>query len=78
MRVGGRLVYATCSILPAENQEIVRAFLADNPQFSLLPANELLAAQRVELTMPDEYLNLTAHQHGTDGFFAAALVRHDY
>lgn len=78
VRVGGRLVYATCSILPAENQEIVRAFLADNPQFSLLPANELLAAQRVELTMPDEYLNLTAHQHGTDGFFAAALVRHDY
>lgn len=78
VRVGGRLVYATCSILPAENQEIVQAFLADNPQFSLLPVNELLAAQRVDLTMPDEYLNLTAHQHGTDGFFAAALVRHDY
>lgn len=59
-------------------KKIVRAFLADNPQFSLLPANDLLAAQRVDLTMPDEYLNLTAHQHGTDGFFAAALVRHDY
>ncbi len=71
---GGRLVYATCSILQEENQQIVAAFLAAHPDFRLLPAGDLLAQQGVALQMGD-YLQLDPAQHGTDGFFAAALTR---
>ena len=74
VRAGGRLVYATCSLLPAENQAIVEAFLAANPDFSLLPANTLLAEQKIELDTGD-YLSLRPHLHNSDGFFAAVLQR---
>ncbi|WP_137939421.1 RsmB/NOP family class I SAM-dependent RNA methyltransferase [Chitinivorax sp. B] len=74
LKKGGRLVYATCSVLPEENQQIVEAFLAQHPEFSLLPAGELLAQQKIDLPMGN-YLQLYPHQHGTDGFFAAALTR---
>ncbi|WP_369800104.1 RsmB/NOP family class I SAM-dependent RNA methyltransferase [Vogesella sp. LIG4] len=74
VRTGGRLVYATCSLLPAENQAIVEAFLAANPGFSLLPANALLAEQKIALDTGD-YLSLRPHLHNSDGFFAAVLQR---
>ncbi|MFC3533508.1 RsmB/NOP family class I SAM-dependent RNA methyltransferase [Vogesella facilis] len=74
VRAGGRLVYATCSLLPAENQAIVEAFLAANPDFSLLPANALLAEQKIALDTGD-YLSLRPHLHNSDGFFAAVLQR---
>ncbi|MFC3624875.1 RsmB/NOP family class I SAM-dependent RNA methyltransferase [Vogesella amnigena] len=74
VRAGGRLVYATCSLLPAENQNIVEAFLAANPDFSLLPANTLLAEQKIDLDTGD-YLSLRPHLHNSDGFFAAVLQR---
>ena len=71
---GGRLVYATCSILPEENQQIVQAFLAAHPGFVLRPAGEVLKQQKIPLEMGD-YLELRPHLHGTDGFFAAVLER---
>ena len=71
---GGRLVYATCSILPEENQLIVQAFLAAHPDFALRPAGEVLQQQKIALEMGD-YLELRPHVHGTDGFFAAVLER---
>lgn len=74
VKVGGRLVYATCSVLPAENEAIVDAFLAEHPGFALVPAGDVLAEQRMELEMGD-YLSLWPHRHGTDGFFAAVLER---
>lgn len=74
VRAGGRLVYATCSLLPAENQNIVEAFLAANPDFSLLPANTLLAELKIDLDTGD-YLSLRPHLHNSDGFFAAVLQR---
>ncbi len=74
LKVGGRLVYATCSFLPEENERIVEAFLAAHPDFALVPAGEVLAQQKIALEMGD-YLKLTPHQHGTDGFFAAVLTR---
>ena len=74
VRAGGRLVYATCSLLPAENQNIVEAFLAANPDFTLLPANTLLAEQKIDLDTGD-YLSLRPHLHNSDGFFAAVLQR---
>ena len=74
LKKGGRLVYATCSILPEENQHIVQAFLAAHPDFVLKPAGEILQQQKIALAMGD-YLELRPHLHGTDGFFAAVLER---
>lgn len=74
LKKGGRLVYATCSILPEENQHIVQAFLASHPEFILRPAGEILKQQKIALEM-GEYLELRPHLHNTDGFFAAVLER---
>jgi 16S rRNA (cytosine967-C5)-methyltransferase len=76
VKKGGRLVYATCSILEAENEAVVAQFLADHPEFALVPARDVLAEQRIDLEMGD-YLSLWPHRHATDGFFAAVLERHD-
>ena len=74
LKKGGRLVYATCSLLQEENQDVVRAFLATHPEFSLVPAGEVLRQLHIDLPMGD-YLQLTPQQHDTDGFFAAVLER---
>ena len=73
LKPGGRLVYATCTLLAEENEAIVSAFLAAHPDFALLPASELLARQGI--TVEGEMLHLLPHRHQTDGFFAAALER---
>ncbi len=72
LKPGGRLVYATCSFLPEENQEIVEHFLADHPQFALLNCFELLAQLKIPLDT-GVFLQLSPHVHRTDGFFAAAM-----
>jgi len=74
LKVGGRLVYATCSLLHEENQGIVEAFLSQHPEFALLPAGEALAQQKINLEMGD-YLQLLPQKHDTDGFFAAVMER---
>jgi 16S rRNA (cytosine967-C5)-methyltransferase len=74
LKGGGRLVYATCSLLNEENDVIVEQFLADHPDFVLVPMNKVLAEQKIELDMGD-YLKLLPHKHQTDGFFAAVLER---
>jgi 16S rRNA (cytosine967-C5)-methyltransferase len=74
LKNGGRLVYATCSLLHEENRGIVEAFLSSHPEFKLLPAGEVLAQQKIPLEM-GEYLQLLPQQHGTDGFFAAVMER---
>jgi 16S rRNA (cytosine967-C5)-methyltransferase len=73
VRPGGRLVYATCSLLRAENEAIVEAFLAVHPGFRLVPAADVLARQGIEVE--GEMLRLLPHRHTTDGFFAAILER---
>jgi len=75
VKAGGRLVYATCSLLAEENQDIVDAFLARHPTFEAVPAREALAEQRIPLVADETYLQLKPHVHGTDGFFAAVLRR---
>ena len=79
LKPGGRLVYATCSLLTAENEEIAQAFSAAHPNFKPLSVKDLLSefevAQADSLCTPDgQYLRLWPHRHGTDGFFAAAWV----
>jgi 16S rRNA (cytosine967-C5)-methyltransferase len=74
LKKGGRLVYATCSFLPEENQRIVQAFLATHADFALRPVSEVLQQYKIGLEMQD-YLELRPHLHGTDGFFAAILER---
>lgn len=74
LKVGGRLVYATCSLLHEENQAIVETFLLQHAEFKLLPAGEALTQQKVALEMGD-YLQLLPQVHGTDGFFAAVMER---
>jgi 16S rRNA (cytosine967-C5)-methyltransferase len=71
---GGRLVYATCSILEDENENVVEHFLEKHPDFAPLEAQEVLAKQGIELAT-GRYLQLLPHLHGTDGFFAAVLER---
>lgn len=74
VKAGGRLVYATCSILREENEAIAEQFLAAHPEFQLLPMHEVMLEQKIALEMGD-YLKLSPEQHETDGFFAAAFVR---
>jgi 16S rRNA (cytosine967-C5)-methyltransferase len=71
---GGRLVYATCSLLNEENDMVVEQFLATHADFQLVPMSTVLAEQRIPLEM-DQYLKLLPHKHNTDGFFAAVLER---
>jgi 16S rRNA (cytosine967-C5)-methyltransferase len=72
VKSGGRLVYATCSTLPEENEQVVAAFLAANPRFVLKSAAEVLQQQNIVLDT-GEYLRLNPADHATDGFFAAVL-----
>jgi 16S rRNA (cytosine967-C5)-methyltransferase len=73
VRPGGRLVYATCSLLADENERVVEAFLAAHPAFCLVPAEAVLARQGI--TLAGDMLHLLPHRHDTDGFFAAVLEK---
>jgi 16S rRNA (cytosine967-C5)-methyltransferase len=74
VKAGGRLVYATCSLLPEENEEIVEAFLATHPEFERISAAEVLARQGIKLDTGMD-LRLRPDVHGTDGFYAAVMER---
>lgn len=74
VKPGGRLIYATCSVLHEENDAIADDFRAAQPGFRALSCAELLAAQRSTLDT-GERLRLAPHLHATDGFFAAAFER---
>ena len=78
LKSGGRLVYATCSVMPQENEDIANAFSAAHPDFVQLPVLEELT--RLKVANPQnlcsgQFLRLWPHRHGTDGFFAAIWVR---
>jgi 16S rRNA (cytosine967-C5)-methyltransferase len=81
VRPGGRLVYATCSVLPEEDSRQVDAFLSRHPAFEAVALRdawaEIAPAQGATVTPPCEgpWLELAPHSHGTDGFFAAVLQR---
>jgi 16S rRNA (cytosine967-C5)-methyltransferase len=70
LRPGGRLVLATCSLLPDENEAQIDAFLARNPGFRAGPAVPLWPGEP-----PSSTLSLTPLRHGTDGFYGAVRER---
>ena len=74
VKKGGRLVYATCSLLDAENDAVVAGFLAAHADFVSRPASEILGRQGIAVEC-GEHLRLLPHRHGTDGFFAAVMER---
>ena len=83
LKPGGRLVYATCSILPQENEAIAEAFTAAHPDFVPLDVGEVLGQLKVEQAASlcsggetgTAYLRMWPHRHQTDGFFAAVWTR---
>lgn len=81
LKPGGRLVYATCSLLPQENQAIAEAFLQSHPNFEVVPAAEALKPLFPKETLPigcspdNPWWQLWPHIHGTDGFFGAVFQR---
>ena len=74
VRVGGRLVYATCSLLVEENEAQVDGFLARQPGFRVVPLADAWTLE-APVPCPGPYLSLTPLGHGTDGFFGAVLER---
>ena len=78
LKSGGRLVYATCSVLPQENEDIANAFSSAHPDFVQLPVLDELTRLKVanaQTLCSGQFLRLWPHRHGTDGFFAAIWVR---
>ena len=74
---GGRLVYATCSLLPQEDEEVVAAFLAREPAACVLPWPEGVALPPGALRLPIGVQLLPGAEAGTDGFYYACLGRGD-
>jgi len=81
---GGRLIYATCSLLKEENEQPLKAFLLTHPDFQVVPIAHVWAETLKKVVFPIEvddaqdlpdFLRLTPHSHGTDGFFVAVLER---
>jgi 16S rRNA (cytosine967-C5)-methyltransferase len=82
VKPGGRIAYITCSVLPEENSEQVRAFVARHPEFAIAPPEETAgvlwdkaeAFAEAALKLPEGWL-MTPRRTGTDGFFVSLLKR---
>lgn len=78
VKPGGRLIYATCSLLPCEDEDRVDGFLATHPEFARLPVGQVWPmALGGECPVAGPDLLLTPRRHATDGFYAAILERRE-
>ncbi|MCX8054439.1 MAG: RsmB/NOP family class I SAM-dependent RNA methyltransferase [Ignavibacteria bacterium] len=77
LKKGGVLVYATCSIMPKENEEVVEKFLSQHPEFAPSPIEE--GFSKYGINLPDlgnkYYYTFYPHKYGTDGFFIARMTK---
>ena len=71
VKPGGRLVYATCSLLPIENEDQIQGFLDTHPEFELIPLTDQISDHVVS----DRYMKANPLDHDCDGFFAAVLQK---
>jgi tRNA and rRNA cytosine-C5-methylases len=72
----GRLVYATCTLLRQENEEVIEEFLLLHPEFTIVKLNaDIPLVQSVRGTSADSFFKLFPHIQGTDGFFCAVLKK---
>lgn len=71
----GVLVYATCTTMPEENEQVVEAFLASHTEFELESPGSRLARYGIASIAGEKYFQLLPHQHNTDGFFAAVMKK---
>ena len=76
VRPGGVLQYSTCTLRPAENEEVTDRFLREHPEFSprVLPLEDAFAALAQQ---PNWRITLFPSIHGTDGFFIAGFERRE-
>lgn len=74
VRAGGVLLYSTCTVLRRENEDVMHRFLEAHPEFVL----EKFVLPGSMGAVPEGYITLWPHRHGTDGFFIAKMrKRHD-
>ena len=75
VKVKGRLIYSTCTIMKSENEDVVEKFLSGHPQFEIMEPSVILRRYQLESLSHEQYFRLKPHVHGTDGFFAAVMER---
>ena len=75
VRPGGRLIYATCSLLSSENEDQIAWFVEAHPEFTPIRVDQIWGRAIGAPSMHDLYLRLSPARHGTDGFFVAVVER---
>ena len=75
VKIGGRLVYATCSLFAEENEKQIERFLIAHPEYKILPVCDIWPESGPQCPVDSEFLRLTPKDHQTDGFFTAVLQR---
>lgn len=70
LKPSGILVYSTCTILPEENQEVVKQFLQKHPEFELI---QVSVNEKLNVSLKEKMLTIFPHQYYTDGFFISCL-----
>jgi 16S rRNA (cytosine967-C5)-methyltransferase len=74
IKIGGRLVYATCSLMREENEDQIADFLKNNPNYKIIPVADMWDSE-TPCPINGDYMRLTPKDHQTDGFFTAILQR---